>query len=90
MVGVLIVSHGRLAEALISEVQLFIGNLQRVKGVSISPNESQREIRDRIRGKIAEVDDGDGAVILTDILGGTPTNLGLSFVKEELKSVYSG
>jgi mannose/fructose-specific phosphotransferase system component IIA len=42
MVGVLIVSHGRLAEALISEVQFLIGNFQRVKGVSIWPRENGR------------------------------------------------
>src|SRR4030067_71529 len=79
MVGVLIVSHGGLAEALISEVQSLIGKLQKVKGVSIWPIESEKEIRDRIREKMKEVDDGDGVVILTDILGGTPTNLCLYF-----------
>ena len=49
MVGVLIVSHGGLAEALISGVQFPIGKLQRVKGVPIWPKESEKEIRDRIR-----------------------------------------
>jgi len=90
MVGVLIVSHGGLAEALISEVQSLIGKLQKVKGVSIWPIESEKEIRDRIREKMKEVDDGDGVVILTDILGGTPTNLCLSFLKEKAVEVVTG
>ena len=90
MVGVLIVSHGRLAEALISEVQFLNGNLQRVKGVSVWPKESEEEVRDRIGKKMAEVDEGDGIVILTDILGGTPTNLSLSFLKDERVEVVTG
>ena len=90
MVGVLIVSTGTLAEALISEVQFFIGKLQKVEGVSISPKESEEEVRDRIRDKMAEVDDGDGVVILTDILGGTPTNLSLPLLKDKRVEVVTG
>ena len=90
MVGVLIVSHGRLAEALISEVQFLIGNFQRVKGVSIWPKESEEEARDRIRERMTEVDEGDGIVILTDILGGTPTNLSMAFFRDERVKVVTG
>ena len=90
MVGVLIVSHGGLAEALISEVQSLVGKLQMVKGVPIWPKESEKEIRDRIREKMKEVDGGKGVVILTDILGGTPTNLSLSFLKDKRVEVVTG
>ncbi len=90
MVGVLIVSHGALADALISEVQFLIGKLQKVKGVSIWPKESEEEVRGRIRERMAEVDEGDGIVILTDIMGGTPTNLCLSFLKDERVEVVTG
>lgn len=90
MIGILIVSHGRLAEALISEVRFLNGNLQRVKGVSVWPKESEEEARDRIRKKMTEVDEGDGIVILTDILGGTPTNLSLSFLEDERVEVVTG
>jgi PTS system mannose-specific IIA component len=72
MVGILIVSHGRLSEALISSVQFLIGNLQKIKGISIWPKDRKEEVRDRIRKGMTEVDDGEGVVILTDILGGTP------------------
>ena len=90
MVGILIVSHGKLAEALISSVQFLIRNLQRIKGVSISPKDREKEIKDRIQQKMAEVDDGDGVVISADVLGGTPTNLCLSFLKEEKVEVVTG
>jgi len=90
MVGILIVSHGRLAEALISSVEFLIGNLQGIKGVSILPKDEEKEVRDRIQKEIKEVDDGDGVVILTDILGGTPTNLSLSFWEDEKVEVVTG
>ena len=90
MVGVLVVTHGRLAEALISSVQFLAGNLEKVKGVSHWPKDRESQIKDRIRRKVAELDDGDGVVILTDILGGTPTNLSLSCFENENVHVVTG
>src|SRR4030043_2227247 len=90
MVGILIISHGRLAEALISSVQSLVGNLQRIKGVSIWPKDREKEIKDRIQQNMAEVDDGDGVVILTDVLGGTPTNLSISFLEKEKVEEVTG
>ncbi len=88
MVGILILSHGRLAEGLISSVQSIIGDLEQVKGVSIWPKDSGEEVKDRIQKSMIEVNDRSGVVILTDILGGTPTNLTLSFssISRGLKS----
>ncbi|HSB05605.1 MAG TPA: PTS sugar transporter subunit IIA [Thermodesulfobacteriota bacterium] len=90
MVGILVVSHGRLAEALISSVEFLVGNLHRIKGVSIWPKDQGKEVTDRIQKKMAEVNDGEGVVILTDILGGTPTNLSLSFFEKEKVEVVTG
>jgi len=90
MVGILVVSHGRLAEALISSVQFLVGNLKRVKGISIWPRDGKEEVKDRIQKGIGEVNDGDGVVILTDILGGTPTNLSLSCFESEKVEVVTG
>ena len=90
MVGILIVSHGRLAEALISSVQFLVGNLQKIRGVSIWPKDKGKEVKDRIRNGIKEVNDGDGVVILTDVFGGTPTNLSLSFLENEKVEVVTG
>ena len=90
MVGILIVSHGRLADALISSVQSLVGNLEKIKGVPIWSKDREVEVKHRIQKEIAEVDDGDGVVILTDILGGTPTNLSLSFLEDEKVEVVTG
>jgi PTS system mannose-specific IIA component len=90
MVGILIVSHGRLADALISSVQSLVGSLEKIRGVSIWSKDSEEEAKDRIQKKMTEVDDGDGVVILTDVLGGTPTNLSLSFLENEKVEVVTG
>lgn len=90
MVGILIVSHGRLAEALISSVQSLVGDLKGIRGVSIWPKDTKENIKDRIRKSMEEVDDGNGVVILTDILGGTPTNLTLSYLQEDTVEVVTG
>jgi PTS system mannose-specific IIA component len=90
MVGILIVSHGRLAEALISSVESLVGKLQKIRGVSIWPKDKEEKIKDQIQKEMAEVEDGEGVVILTDILGGTPTNLSLSLLKDEKVEVVTG
>ncbi len=90
MIGILVVSHGRLAEALISSVQFLVGNLKRIRGISIWPRDKKEEIQDRIQKGIHEVDEGDGVVILTDLLGGTPTNLSLSIPGNKNVEVVTG
>lgn len=90
MIGILIVSYGKLAQALISSVQFLFGDLKRIRAVSIWPEDREEEIKDRIQKNMAELNDGNGIVILTDILGGTPTNLSLSFLGDESVEVITG
>jgi mannose PTS system EIIA component len=90
MVGVLVISHGGFAEALISLLQFLVGQQQGIRGISIWPKDREKEIKDRIRQEIAEVNDGDGVVILTDVLGGTATNLSLSFLENDKIELLTG
>jgi len=90
MVGILIVSHGPLAGALISSVRIIAGTLKKVKGVSIWPKDKREEIQNRIQKHMAEVNDGDGVIILTDMLGGTPTNISLPFLRGDRVVVVTG
>lgn len=90
MIGILVISHGKLAEALISSVEFLAGSQQRIKGISVWPRDRKEEIEDRIQKSLGEVDDGDGVVILTDLLGGTPTNLSLSALEDEKVEVVTG
>lgn len=90
MVGVLIVSHGPLAEALITSAQSLVGRIERIRGLSIWPKDNPKEVKDQIQKKMREVDDGDGVLILTDILGGTPTNISLPPLEKERVEVVTG
>ena len=90
MVGILVVSHGRLAEAFVTTIQFLVGGLQKIGGVSIWPKDKPKEVQEKIQQKMAEINDGDGVVILTDILGGTSTNLSLSFLEDEKVEVVTG
>jgi len=90
MIGILIVSHGGLADALINEIQFLTGSVQKVKGISIQPKEREEKIKSRIHETLEELDDGDGVIILTDILGGTPTNVSLPFLKDRKVEVITG
>jgi PTS system mannose-specific IIA component len=67
-----------------------VGNLKKVKGISIWPKDKKEEIQDKIKKGICEVDDGDGVIILTDILGGTPTNISLSIFDDKRIEVVTG
>jgi PTS system mannose-specific IIA component len=90
MIGVLIISHGGLADALISAAESLVGELRKVKGVSIWPQNAKKDIQHKIRQHLAELDDGDGVIILTDLLGGTPVGLSLSFLQDRNIEVVSG
>jgi PTS system mannose-specific IIA component len=90
MVGIVIVSHGRFAEALISSVQGLLGSLKKIRGVSIWPKENPKEVKERIQKEMEAVDDGDGVLILTDIFGGTPTNLTFPLLEGDKVEVVTG
>jgi mannose PTS system EIIA component len=88
MVGVVIATHGKLAEELIRTAEGVIGALPQVRGVGIEAKDP--EVRDRIRSAIRELDAGQGVLLLTDLLGGSPTNLCLSFLADHPVEVVTG
>jgi len=91
MIGVVIVTHCRLAEELIAAARLVVGEeLKQFQPVSIGPTEGTEEIREKIIGAIRKVDEGQGVLILTDMYGGTPSNISLSFLEERKIEVITG
>ena len=91
MIGVVIVTHCRLAEELMAAARLVVGEeLKRFQPVSIGPTEGTEEIREKIIGAIRKVDEGQGVLILTDMYGGTPSNISLSFLEERKIEVITG
>jgi PTS system mannose-specific IIA component len=91
MIGILIVTHNRLGEALIEAAEFIIGGRsQALESVSIDLNQSAESLRKKIADGIKKVDKKDGVLILTDMFGGTPSNLSYSFLEEGRIEVLSG
>ena len=90
MVGILIVTHRQLAEALLSASDLILGRLEKVVAVSLDPSALPDDARKQIAEGLAKLNGTDGVLILTDMFGGTPSNLSLSFLKEGQVEVITG
>jgi mannose PTS system EIIA component len=90
MIGVLIVSHRQLAEALISVCDLIMGHQLNMAAVSLDPSEAPEVSREQIKHGLSQVNNGNGIIVLTDMLGGTPSNLSLSFLQEGKVEVVTG
>jgi PTS system mannose-specific IIA component len=90
MVGILIVTHHHLAEALLSASDLILGHLEKVVAVSLDPSVAPDIARQKIAESLAKLNSTDGVLILTDMFGGTPSNLSLSFLKKGQVEVISG
>lgn len=93
MVGVVVVSHCDLAGELLRATRLIIGEdkaVEAMEALSVQINEMNEELRKRIALAIRKVDRGEGVLILTDMFGGTPSNLSLSFLEEGKVEVVTG
>ena len=90
MIGIVVVTHGQLARELVAAAEMIIGEIPNVTAVSIgwheSPDDAQREIADAI----ARADSGKGTVVLTDMFGGTPSNLSMTFLEKGRVEVVTG
>src|ERR1700756_3907179 len=90
MIGVLIVTHGRLAEELRAAAMTIQPEIGGIVAVALEWRQTGEDARERIAAGLAEADTGAGAVILTDMFGGTPTNLTLSFLKKDRVEIVTG
>ena len=91
MIGIVIVTHRRLADALIDAAEFIVGGkVEAVAPVSIDLNESVDVLRNKIIKGIKQVKSDEGVLILTDMFGGTPSNLSYSFLDEGHVEVISG
>ena len=90
MIGLLIVTHCDLGKELINAAEFIVGRLESAGVVSITQTSDSETIRKQIEEKIATLNKGDGIIILTDMFGGTPSNLSLSFLKEKAVEVLTG
>jgi mannose PTS system EIIA component len=90
MVGVVVVAHYRLGEELLQALRLIVPEARGFAAVSVEPKQSVEEMRASISDAIDRVEQGDGVLILTDMFGGTPSNIALSFLGEKRIEVVTG
>ncbi|OQX62751.1 MAG: PTS fructose transporter subunit IIA [Desulfococcus sp. 4484_241] len=91
MIGILIVTHGNLGDALIDTAELVLGSRpEKVAAVSIDITEPAEKLRKKIADGIKAMNEDDGVLIMTDLFGGSPSNLSYSFLEEGSIEVISG
>ena len=90
MVGMVVVGHGRLAEEMVQTLESVLGHLDGIEAVSTRFEDTPETIRERILAAVHRVDRGQGVIILTDMLGDTPTNQSLAIARETGAEVVAG
>jgi PTS system mannose-specific IIA component len=91
MVGALVVSHGHLARELVAAAEMIIGDeILHIQAVSIGWHDDVNDARKEIEKRIGEVESGSGVLILTDMFGGTPSNIAFSFHEPGRVDVITG
>jgi mannose PTS system EIIA component len=90
MIGVVVITHGQLATELVNAAETIVGDLPQFTAVSIGWHEDVDDAREDIGQAIARVQGGDGVLLLTDMFGGTPSNLGMTFLETDQVEVITG
>jgi PTS system mannose-specific IIA component len=87
MVGLVVATHGLLAEELLRTAAGIVGPLERCEAISIGAGTSMEDARAQLGDAIRRVDDGHGVLVLTDMFGGTPANLALTFLDDKIEVI---
>ena len=90
MIGLVLVTHGRLAEEFVAAMEHVVGRQEQVRAIAIGPDDDMEERRVEILGTVDEVDSGDVVILLTDMFGGTPSNLAISMLGKGMVEVIAG
>jgi PTS system mannose-specific IIA component len=90
VIGVVVVTHGQLAIELVNAAETIVGDLPRFAAVSIGWHDAVELAREEIAQAVARVDSGAGVIVLTDMFGGTPSNLAITFLAEGQVEVVTG
>ena len=90
MIGVVVVTHGQLATELVNAAEMIVGDLPQFTAVSIGWHDDVNDAREDIAQAIDRVRAEDGVLLLTDMFGGTPSNLGMTFLQKDKVEVITG
>jgi PTS system mannose-specific IIA component len=88
--GLLIITHCQLAKELLEAAEFIVGPVEAVECIAIDTSKDSKILRDMIEKKIESLDQGEGVLVLTDMFGGTPSNLALSFLQKDTVEVVTG
>ena len=90
MIGLVLVTHGRLAEEFVAAMEHVVGPQRNLRAVCIAPDDNMEKRRNEILSSVVEVDEGRGVILLTDMFGGTPSNLAISILEKAKVEVVAG
>jgi PTS system mannose-specific IIA component len=90
MIGILVVTHGRLATELLAATEHVVGPMEASRAVCVGPDDDLEKRRAELEAALGEVDGGDGVVVVTDMFGGTPANLAVGFMVKGRVEVLAG
>jgi len=90
MIGALVVTHGQLAQELVAAAEMIVGEFSHIQAVSIGWHDDINDARKEIETRLSEVNEGSGVVVLTDMFGGTPSNIAFSFHEPGSVDVITG
>lgn len=90
MIGIILVTHGQLAKEFVAALEHVVGQQDQVRAICIGPDDDMEQRRQDILTSVAAVDDGSGVVLLTDMFGGTPSNLAISVMDRAHVEVIAG
>jgi PTS system mannose-specific IIA component len=90
MIGLLVITHCQLAKELLEAAEFIVGAIEAVEHVSIDASKDSKKLLEIIEKKMEALDQGQGVLVLTDMFGGTPSNLALSFLDRDTIEVVTG
>ncbi|RED15650.1 PTS sugar transporter subunit IIA [Parasphingopyxis lamellibrachiae] len=90
MIGLVLVTHGNLAREFVVAMEHVVGAQELIEAVCIGPDDDMEERRTEIDAAVKKVDNGKGVIVLTDLFGGTPSNLSISLMRPEKVEVIAG
>jgi mannose PTS system EIIA component len=90
MIGIVVVAHFNLAREMVAATELIVGKQERFEYVNIFPDEDVEKIKGKVVEALKKAEAGQGIIVLTDMFGGTPSNISLSFLEEGKVEVVTG
>lgn len=90
MIGLVLVTHGNLAREFVVAMEHVVGSQELIEAICIGPDDDMEERRQEISEAVEKVEDGEGVIVLTDLFGGTPSNLSISLMRPEKVEVIAG